>query len=186
MSAVPPWSAEPTSSFPPSARPYWLVALAVVLALGLLASGVYAGWAVAQRFAAVQAPVSRTPVPEYAKDALNAATSCSESIFSYDYRSFDDSVADGLTCATGDFREEYRKTTRDLRATAVDEEAVVRADVKQIGVIRAKPRRVKVMAYVNQFRRNKNLDGEKVDQNRVILTMVLTRGQWRVAETIAV
>jgi Mce-associated membrane protein len=39
---------------------------------------------------------------------------------------------------------------------------------------------------VNQYRRNANITGEKVDQNRVVLTMVPVGGAWKVSHAVAV
>jgi Mce-associated membrane protein len=40
--------------------------------------------------------------------------------------------------------------------------------------------------YLNQYRRNVSTAGEKVDQNRVVLTMVLVDGDWKVAQAVAI
>ena len=39
--------------------------------------------------------------------------------------------------------------------------------------------------YLNQYRRNVNTAGEKVDQNRVVLTMVPVDGEWKVVKATA-
>ncbi|WP_158566526.1 hypothetical protein [Micromonospora craterilacus] len=53
-------------------------------------------------------------------------------------------------------------------------------------MITAEPSRVELLLYVNQYRRNVNTTGEKVDQNRVVLTLVAVDGEWRIAKAIAV
>ena len=121
-----------------------------------------------------------------ARHALGAATAAAQAIFSYDYRSFDTSVSNGRTFVTGRFADEYAQTTAALKANAVAEKAVVRASVSATGVVSARPGRVELLLFLNQYRRNANITGEKVDQNRVALTLVPVRGEWKVAQATAI
>jgi Mce-associated membrane protein len=118
--------------------------------------------------------------------ALAAASAATTAIFSYDYRSFDASVANAQQFITGDFAAEYAETTATLKPLAEQEQAVVRAEVSSAGVIDAGAERVEVLLYVNQYRRNVNIAGEKVDQNRVVLTLTLVDGEWRVSHALAI
>jgi len=120
------------------------------------------------------------------KDALAAATAATQAIFSYDYRQFDAAVANGRQFVTGDFADEYAETTASLKAAAEKEKAVVRAEVSQAGIVHAAAGRVEILLYVNQYRKNVNIDGEKVDQNRVVLTLVPADGGWKVVEAEAI
>jgi Mce-associated membrane protein len=43
-----------------------------------------------------------------------------------------------------------------------------------------------VLLYVNQYRKNVNITGEKVDQNRVVLTLVSVDGRWKVSHALAI
>ena len=65
------------------------------------------------------------------------------------------------------------------------EQAIVRAAVSATGVVTAGPDRVELLLYLNQYRRNTNVTGEKVDQNRVVLTMTRVAGDWKVAQATA-
>jgi Mce-associated membrane protein len=120
------------------------------------------------------------------RDALAAANTATQAIFSYDYRRFDASVANGKTFVTGPFAKEYEQTTSALKEAAQKQQAVVRAQVSAAGVISATPDRVELLLYVNQYNRNVNIAGEKVDQNRVTLTMVRVGQDWRVSGASAV
>ena len=119
-------------------------------------------------------------------EALAAATPATQALFSYDYRSFDASVANGGQFVTGAFATEYAQTTAALRAAATKQHAVVRAEVSSAGVVSSGPDEVDVLLYVNQYRRNVDITGEKVDQNRVVLTLVRTDGGWKVSKALAV
>jgi Mce-associated membrane protein len=120
------------------------------------------------------------------RDSIAAADTAARAIFSYDYRTFDASVANGRTFVTGPFGKEYTQTTSALKTAAQKEQAVVRAQVSAVGVVTATPDRVELLLYVNQYRRNINIAGEKVDQNRVTLTMVRVGRDWRVSGAAAV
>jgi Mce-associated membrane protein len=120
------------------------------------------------------------------RQSLAAATSAAQAIFSYDYRSFDTGVVNARAFVTGQFAEEYAQTTTALKPNAVSEQAIVRAAVSASGVLSATPERVELLLYLNQYRRNTNVTGEKVDQNRVVLTMVPVKGIWMVSRAIAI
>jgi Mce-associated membrane protein len=120
------------------------------------------------------------------RQALATANAAAKAVFSYDYRSFDASVANGRTFVTGKFAEEYAQTTATLKATAVSEQAVVLAEVSAAGVISASPEHVELLLYLNQYRRNVNTAGEKVDQNRVVLDMVPVGAEWKVSKANAI
>jgi Mce-associated membrane protein len=119
-------------------------------------------------------------------EAVAAATAAARAIFSYDHRSFGASVSNGASFTTGEFADEYARTTGTLEPMVLSEEAVVRAEVSAAGVVDAGRDRVEVLLYLNQFRSNVNIDGEKVDQNRVVLTMVRTGDGWKVAHADAI
>jgi Mce-associated membrane protein len=154
-------------------RAHVALAVAVALAVGLAGVGWHTHDGARRSDAAVRA-------------ALGTATAAAQAIFSYDYRSFDTSVANGRTFATGQFATEYAQTTVALKTNAVAEKAVVRATVSATGVVSAQPDRVELLLFLNQYRRNANVTGEKVDQNRVVLTMVAVRGEWKVAQATAI
>ncbi|MEH0826824.1 MULTISPECIES: hypothetical protein [unclassified Micromonospora] len=120
------------------------------------------------------------------RQALATAPAAAKAIFSYDYRAFDDSVANGRTFATGSFAQEYAQTTAALKQTATKQQAVVAAEVSSTGVVTATADRVELLVYLNQYRRNVTTAGEKVDQNRVVLTLVPVDGDWKVARATAV
>jgi Mce-associated membrane protein len=150
--------------------------VAVVVLIAALAAG---GFAYYQHRGSEQRDVA-------VRQATTAATAAAQAIFSYDYRSFDSSVANGRSYATGTFADEYAQTTTALKANAVKEQAIVRAAVSATGVITAATDKVELLLYLNQYRRNTNVTGEKVDQNRVVLTMIRADGGWKVSQATAI
>ncbi|GAA1819476.1 hypothetical protein HC028_10925 [Planosporangium flavigriseum] len=157
----------------PGRRLVIVLSVAIVLFAGLAGAAWYGQHRADQRDSA-------------GRDSMAAAKTAAQAIFSYDYRTFDTSIANGKTFATGPFAKEYAQTTSTLKEAAQKEQAIVRAQVSASGVITAAPDRVEVLLYVNQYRRNVNIVGEKVDQNRVTLTMVRVGNDWRVSGAAAV
>jgi Mce-associated membrane protein len=149
----------------------------VLAALTLVALGV-AGFAWQQRKSSVDAASA-------GRACAAAASAAAQAIFSYDYRSFDSGVAAAKSWTTGEFAKEYGQTTAALKATAVREQAVVQAQVSAVGVLQASTDTVELLVYLDQYRRNTNISGEKVDQNRVLLTMVRLGHSWRVSHATA-
>jgi len=122
-----------------------------------------------------------------ARACAAAATPAAQAIFSYDYRTFDASVANARPFIAGDFASEYAKTTASLRATAVSVKAVVQAQVSAVGLVDiSRDGKVDVMVYLNQYRRNANISGEKVDQDRVVLTMIRSGNGCKVDNAAAI
>ena len=152
---------------------------AVLLGVAVLAVG---GFAVAG-FRSAAAASSRH---DAGQTCLGAATAAAQAIFSYDYKSFDAAVANGKSFTTGDFTNEYAQTTANLKTLAVQQQAVVRAEVSAAGVVDVQPGRVELLLYGNQYRRNTASTGEKVDQNRVVLTMVPDGDTCKVARAEAI
>jgi len=152
-----------------------VIALAVVVLVAAVAVGVL--WLQTDR-ADQRSADSRA--------AMSAATAAAQVIFSYDYRTFDAGVAKAKPYLTGDFAKEYAQTTASLKATAQQEQAVVQAQVSAASVVESTGDHVELLVYLNQYRRNTNITGEKVDQNRVVLTLVQTGGAWKVSAASAI
>ncbi|GIG69844.1 hypothetical protein [Phytomonospora endophytica] len=116
-----------------------------------------------------------------------------QAIVAYDYRSFDSSKANGMAHVTGAFAEDYGKQMDGLRDQVIKEKAVVVAPVSGSGIVSVEtdglfsftPKSVDVLLFVNQIRRNDNINGEKVDTNRIVLHMVQDGGEWKAASVTA-
>ncbi|WP_051366535.1 hypothetical protein [Hamadaea tsunoensis] len=146
----------------------WLLVGVIVVAVVAGGCAVYADVRERQRAAAGRA-------------ALAVAPTAATAIFSYDYRTFDSAVATGSRYATGTFASEYARTTAALKDSVISERAVVSARVTASGVVTAEPDKVEVLLYVDQHRRNATISGEKVDQNRIVLTLVKVSDGWKVS-----
>ncbi|GAA2225537.1 MULTISPECIES: hypothetical protein [Streptomyces] len=123
-------------------------------------------------------------------EALTAARTAAPIVLSYDYRHLDKDFSRARAHLTGDFRDEYGKTTKTVVApTAEKYHGVVKARVAAPGsggapaasVVSASPDKVVVLLFVNQVTESTQVSGSRVDQNRVRMTMDRTGDAWKVS-----
>ncbi|GAA4048750.1 hypothetical protein [Streptomyces shaanxiensis] len=153
--------------------------LGVLLVAGLVAAAVL-GW---QYRDARRTETART-------EALAAAQKAAPIVLSYDYRRLDKDFAAARTHLTGDFRDEYGKTTKTVVGpTAQKYRGVVKATIAApasgeapaASVVSASPDKVVVLLFVNQVTESTQVSGARVDLNRVRLTMSRTDEGWKVS-----
>ncbi|HZE37641.1 MAG TPA: hypothetical protein VE172_02415 [Stackebrandtia sp.] len=129
-------------------------------------------------------------------DATRSAKAAASAIFSYDYRHFDDSVKNGESHAVGKYAKDYVETTKGLKTQVVKLRARVEADVVDIGIVeddttcstkggKEYSDGVRVLAFVEQYTRNDNIDGTKDSSSRVELCMVQVGDGWKAANANA-
>ncbi|MFI7020492.1 hypothetical protein [Streptomyces sp. NPDC050164] len=123
-------------------------------------------------------------------EALAAARKAAPIVLSYDYRRLDKDFSRARAHLTGDFRDEYGKTTKTVVApTARKYHGVVKATVAAPGsgaapaasVVSASPDKVVVLLFVNQVTESTQVSGSRVDLNRVRMTMDRTGDGWKVS-----
>ena len=73
-----------------------------------------------------------------------------------------------------------------LKPAAQSQQAIVRAEVSAASVVSVSGERVELLLYVNQYRRNAAITGEKVDQNQVVLAMARSGGTCKVSGASAI
>jgi Mce-associated membrane protein len=152
--------------------------LAALLVAGLVAAAVL-GW---QYRDARRTETARA-------EALTAAQKAAPIVLSYDYRRLDKDFAAARAHLTGDFRDEYGKTTKAVVGpTAQKYHGVVKATVAApatgapaASVVSASPDKVVVLLFVNQVTESTQVSGARVDLNRVRMTMSRTDSGWRVS-----
>ena len=120
------------------------------------------------------------------REGLNASRDAARLLFSYDYRTLDKDFATGRALTTGEFRNQYDKTTTKVVADVAKQyKAVVKANVVGAGVVRATPDTVVTVVYVNQVTTSTRVTGEKVDLSRVRMTLHRSGGKWLVTSVNA-
>lgn len=123
------------------------------------------------------------------KAAVQAAKTAASALFSYDYRDFDASVANAMAHATGAFAQDYKTTTEGLRESVESEKARIVADVVDVALLNSQVTftddggteyadAVEVLAFVDHIITNDNIEGSRVDQTRVVMTMYYDDGKW--------
>lgn len=160
-------------------RPWlgWLLpALGIALAVVLAASVAFLGL-----------QVMRTPSPDALDqirgEALKAGKSGAKTLLSYDYRTLDKDFAAGRRVTTGEFEQQYAKTTREtVTPSAKKYHVTVTAEVVAGSVVSARRDRVVLLLYVNQDTVSDLVKNGRLDQNRVEMTMIPVDGRWRVSE----
>lgn len=124
------------------------------------------------------------------EEALAAARKAAPVVLSYDYRRLDRDFARARAHLTGDFRDEYGRTTKTVVGpTARKYHGVVKAAVVEpagggapaASVVSASPDRAVVLLFVNQVTKSTQVTGSRVDLNRVRMTLARTSGGWRVS-----
>ncbi|MEU0086742.1 hypothetical protein [Streptomyces sp. NPDC006274] len=153
--------------------------LAVLVVLAVAAAGVLAWeYAEGRRTDAARA------------QAVAAARKAAPVVLSYDYRRLDADFAAARGHLTGAFKDEYGRTTGKVVApTAKKYHGVVRASVVKppdggapaASVVSASPDRAVVLLFVNQVTTSTQVTGERVDLNRVRMTMTRTPDGWKVS-----
>ncbi|MDC0768300.1 hypothetical protein [Streptomyces sp. HD] len=153
--------------------------LAVLLAAGLVAAAVL-GWQYRDGHLTESARA----------EAVAAARQAAPAVLSYDYRHLDRDFARARTHLTGDFRDEYGKTTKTVVGpTAEKYRGVVKATVAApasggspaASVVSAAPDKVVILLFVNQVTESTQVSGSRLDLNRVRMTMSRTDDGWKVS-----
>jgi Mce-associated membrane protein len=119
-------------------------------------------------------------------EAVAASRDAARVLFSYDHATLDEDFERGLSVTTGEFREEYARTTEDVvKDVATQYKAVVVAEVIESAVVSAAPEEVETLVFLNQATTSTQIEGRQVDQSRVRMRMVERDGEWLVAEVSA-
>lgn len=119
-------------------------------------------------------------------EAVSASRDAARVLFSYDHATLEEDFARGRSVTTGDFRDEYARTTEEVvKDVATQYKAVVVAEVIESAVVSASPDEVETLVFLNQATTSTQIEGRQVDQSRVRMRMVERDGEWLVAEVSA-
>jgi len=142
-----------------------------LLTLLLLVGTLLLGWQVQTTRAAETARV----------DSLATSRDAARALFSYDYRSLDKDFTAALALTTGQFRDEYQKTTKDVvTPVATQYQAVVQAQVVEAAVVQASRDTSTILVFINQATTSTRVQGQKIDQSRVRMQLRRINGSWLV------
>lgn len=153
-------------------RPTRVLGLGLVGALTIAAIGVIIGgqlWLDSHH---------RTDVRRHAVTA--AATKAVTAALSYDYRHLAADKATTEAQLSGDVLKQYRQVQTPLAESAPALHAVVVATVVQKSVLRVAGDSAAVLLFVDQRSTSTRLPGGRLDQSRVLVTLVRRHGHWLV------
>jgi Mce-associated membrane protein len=117
-----------------------------------------------------------------AGNAQVTAARYAEQLLSYHHAHLDRDFAESQRLMTDGFVREYTEATDVVREEAVEDRAVIRAEVVATSVVDAEPDEVRTLLFVNQTTTTGNDAGSpSIDLNRVVMTLVEEDGRWLVS-----
>ncbi|MEK8073431.1 hypothetical protein [Rhodococcoides navarretei] len=145
-----------------------LKAVAAVLVCALIAGCAYLGYQVLQSARQLDARDSAmTTGRQYALD-----------LTSYDYRTFDETIATVTANSTEKFADEYTKVGEVLRDAVTQAKASAAASIMQAGVVEADEDSAVLLYFVDQSVTNTATPEPRVDRNRLQIGLVRGNDGW--------
>lgn len=111
--------------------------------------------------------------------ALEAARERTSALTAYDYRRLDADFAGVLATATGQFAEDYRSTSEQLRQAFTMEQAVATVKVVGAGLEAYAPERAVAIVALDQVIATKDAP-PRTERNRIRMTLVQPADTWLV------
>lgn len=127
-------------------------------------------------------PEDRSVEDQLRREALEAARAAAISLTTYDHRTLDEDFARVAGQATGPFKEEYAKTSAQLRPALEQSQAVATAEVPAVGVekLSTDPVEVVLVVAVDQTITTAGAP-PRTEYNRIRMTLRRTDEAWLVA-----
>lgn len=157
-----------------------LTVLLVVLCL-VLAAAAGVLWSRGESSAAAPAPSGALSSPSAAESALKEVPRLTERVLSYGWQTLDDDVSKTGKATTTSFRQQYAATIAAVRARTVRDQVTVKAEAVASAVVSASSSRVVALVFVDQTTVARGAGNQRVDQNRVLVTVTRDAGEWRVS-----
>lgn len=118
-----------------------------------------------------------------ARDAgMVAATKLTQKVLSYDWKTLDADMKSSEAVLAPSFRGEYTKAMDDVKAQTVKNQVKLTAAVVATSIISASTQKVQALVFVNQITTAKGSGNQRLDQNRVRVTLTRDDGDWRVSK----
>jgi Mce-associated membrane protein len=119
-------------------------------------------------------------VSEARTGATAAASTFATELLTYDYHHVDKDFGVVVNHATGTFRANFTKTSKDLEALITKYQVVSTGKVDAAGVADATPDRATVVVFADQTGRSSSSAQPHVDRTRLRLTLTHSGGGWLV------
>ena len=177
-SPLPDEPATPRLPFLASAR---LAGILVVLCLVLAATAGYA-WYRSENPAEGEAPDGAITSSQARDAGMQAATKLTKQVLSYDWKTLDADIKASEAVLAPSFRSEYSKAMAGVKAQTIKNQVKLTAAVVASSIVSATEKKVEALVFVNQVTTAKGSGNQRVDQNRVRVTLTRDGGDWRVSK----
>lgn len=118
-----------------------------------------------------------------ARDAgLQAAATLTTKVLSYDWRTLDKDTAAAEAVLAPSFRGQYAKTMAGVHAQTLKNQVKLSAAAVATSIVSATEDKVVALVFVNQVTTAKGAANQRLDQNRVLVTLTRDGGEWRVSK----
>lgn len=118
-----------------------------------------------------------------ARDAgMTAASQLTQKVLSYDWKTLDADMSAAEAVLAPTFRTEYSKAMTNVKAQTVKNQVKLTASVVATSIISASEQKVQALVFVNQVTTAKGSGNQRLDQNRVRVTLTRDGGDWRVSK----
>lgn len=117
-----------------------------------------------------------------ARDAgMQAASSLTQKVLSYDWKTLDADMRASERLLAPSFRTEYTKALDAVKDQTIKNQVKLSANVVATSIVSATDRKVEALVFVNQVTTAKGSGNQRLDQNRVLVTLTCHGGEWRVS-----
>jgi hypothetical protein len=118
-----------------------------------------------------------------ARDAgMQAASKLTAQVLSYDWKTLDANIKASEAVLAPSFRSEYAKAMAGVKDQTLKNQVKLAATVVASSIISATENKVEALVFVNQVTTAKGSGNQRVDQNRVRVTLTRDGGDWRVSK----
>lgn len=158
-----------------------LLVVLVVLCLVLAAVAGFAWWR-AEHPSADDASAGPITSAEARDVGLQQATRLTQQVLSYDWKTLDEDVTASQKLLAPSFRGEYTKAMEGVKAQTVKNQVKLTADAVATSIVSAGDEKIEALVFVNQVTTAKGTGNQRLDQNRVLVTLTRHGGEWRVSK----
>ncbi len=158
---------------PPRDSRRWVLIGALAGGLGVLLAGIgILGW---QVFAQHQLKAA-------SEEAQRAAVSYAQVLTSIDSNKVDENFQQVMDGATGQFKDMYSQSSKELRQLLIENKATATGAVIDSAVQEASRTKATVLLFVDQSVANTKIPDSRIDRMRMKMTLEKVDGRWRASK----
>jgi len=158
-----------------------LTGILVALSLVLLAVSGFAWWR-SENPEDGRAPTGAITSAEARDAGMQAASTLTQKVLSYNWKTLDADMLAAEALLAPSFRSEYAKAMNDVKTQTVKNQVKLTASVVATSIVSATEKKVDALVFVNQVTTAKGSGNQRLDQNRVLVTLTRDAGEWRVSK----